>query len=28
VQREIGVEPSAELTAVARGTVAPSRVPR
>ncbi len=28
LRREIGVEPSAELTAVARGTVAPSRVPR
>jgi DNA-binding SARP family transcriptional activator len=28
LRREIGVEPSAELTAVARGNVAPSRVPR
>ena len=28
LRREIGVEPSAELTAVARGTMAPSRVPR
>ena len=28
LRREVGVDPSPELTAVARGTVAPSRVPR
>jgi DNA-binding SARP family transcriptional activator len=28
LRREVGVEPSPELTAVARGNVAPSRVPR